>query len=249
MKTVPYIFFAGMMLLIVGCNKSAEVIREEAHWEYENPDWQHIGYAECGTKAQSPINIVTGKAVRSPDIPDVAVSYTPFSMNIVDNGHTIQVNASDEQSTTIFNGEHYRFVQLHLHHRSEHTIDGAAAPMELHVVHTDDAGNILVYARMIEEGAENLFLKTIFSSTPDVKKTEIATGLPLDLNEIIPGNSGFYTYTGSLTTPPCTHAVQFVVFKEPMAASAEQIAFFASLYSNNARPLQALNNRFILEKE
>ncbi len=249
MRTTLYAFFAGMIILVTGCNKSAEVIREEAHWEYENPDWQNIGYAECGTKAQSPINIPTEKAVSTNDIPDIEIAYAPFSMKIVDNGHTIQVNASDDQSTTVFNGDRYRFAQLHLHHRSEHTIDGVAAPMELHVVHTDGTGNILVYARMIEEGAENPFLKTIFSSVPDVKKTEITTGLTLDLNEIIPESRGFYTYSGSLTTPPCTHAVQFVVFKEPLTASPEQISFFASLYHNNARPVQALNNRFILEKE
>lgn len=239
----------GSIIATIRCNKSAEVVRHEAHWEYENPDWQQIGYSECGSKAQSPINIETSNTITSEDLPDISVSYSPFAMNIVDNGHTIQVNATDDKNTTLFNGSTYRFAQFHLHRHSEHTINGDASAMELHIVHIDDEGNIMVYARMIKEGAKNEFLQAVFDNIPDVKKKEVVTGVMLDLNNIIPEQKGFYTYAGTLTTPPCSHAVQFVIFGAPMEASHEQIMLFSSYYPNNARPVQPLNNRFILEKK
>jgi len=232
----------------IRCNKSVEVVREEAHWEYENPDWQQIGYLECGTKSQSPVDIPTSQTILAQDLPAISVNYSPFAMNIVDNSHTIQVNATDTLNTTVFNGIKYTFAQLHLHRKSEHTIDKKASDMELHVVHVDAEGNILVFARMIRAGVENAFLKTVFDNIPSEKKKEVETGVILDLRDMMPSDESYYTYSGTLTTPPCTHAVQFVIFKEPMEASTAQISYFESYYADNARPVQPLHNRLILEK-
>jgi carbonic anhydrase len=245
---LPFYLQVAILLTFIQCERSVTLEREEAHWEYEHPDWQNIGYQSCGGNAQSPIDINTGNTIISDDLPVPDIHYQPFDLKIVDNGHTIQVNAPDNNNYIRYNEVRYDWVQLHFHHHSEHQLNMEHTDIELRCVHRDSTGNLLVLTFMIEEGIESQFLNDIFNNIPTEKKVEITPGIQIDLNEIIPDNLSYYTYYGSLTTPPCSASVQFIVLKEPLGASTEQINKFASVYSDNSRPIQPLNNRFILEK-
>lgn len=245
---IQFFFFLLVVLTFFQCERSVTLEREEAHWEYEHPDWQNIGYQSCGGNAQSPIDINTNKTIISDQLPLPDIHYQPFDMKIVDNGHTIQVNAPDNNNYLLYNGVRYDWVQLHFHHHSEHQLDQAHSDMELHCVHRDHAGNLLVLTFMIESGNESPFLNKIFNNIPVEKKAEVSTTIQLDLNEILPVDLSYFTYYGSLTTPPCSASVQFIVLKEALSASPTQISKFANVYPDNSRPVQPLNNRFILEK-
>jgi carbonic anhydrase len=252
---MKYTFSAGLMLLagtlmFSSCERSIVVTTEEAHWEYENPDWQQIGYGDCGGNSQSPINIERHRTLVSEQLPDIQFRYSPFALKIVDNGHTLQVNNNDPAVGVNYNGTAYKFVQLHLHRASEHKIDGEGAEMELHCVHQDSLGNLMVIAFMIEEGAESPLLKQILNHVPDQKMREMThSDVLVDLLALQPEDRAYYTYSGSLTTPPCSAAVQFLVYKKALTASRSQINEFASHYHHNARPVQPINNRIILEKK
>ncbi|RCH53768.1 hypothetical protein DJ568_16145 [Mucilaginibacter hurinus] len=240
---------AFIALTIGSCKKTITVTKEAAHWEYENPNWQDIGYKQCGGNSQSPINVETAKVLTSGGLSGIEFDYAPFPLKIVDNGHTIQVNASNQESSILYNNTKYNFVQLHFHHASEHKINNSASQMELHCVHRDNAGNLLVLAYMIDEGAENELLEQALSHVPDeVNKERDFPSVQIDLASFQPANQAYYTYFGSLTTPPCSASVQFIIFKEHIQASRDQIEDFASHHHNNARPVQPLNNRIILEK-
>lgn len=242
-----------LMLLTVltmtnGCEESGEFAKpDKIHWEYEHPDWDQEGFADCAGKVQTPIDINTALTVKA-SLNDVIYDYTPFAMKIVDNGHTIQVNGDGKSKITL-NGSAFTFKQFHFHHKSEHKINGAASDMELHLVHVDDAtGNITVLGIMLEEGAENPFIAKVWSNIPTTKETEVTTSVNLDLRDILPRDKKYYTYTGSLTTPPCSQGLQWILFKEPVEISSAQAKAFEALYENNARPIQPLNNRLVLEK-
>lgn len=236
-------------LILFGCENTASVITNEvSHWEYENPDWQNIGYAACNGNSQSPVDIETEKTILTDQLPDIVYNYSPMDLITLDNTHTIQVNATGDENHIIFNDQVYHFAQFHLHEKSEHTLNAFHTEMELHLVHQDTLGNLVVLTHMIIEGNENDLLQKIFNHIPSDKNIAVATGEIINLNEIIPSSPSYYTYAGSLTTPPCSGSVQFVIFKEFMEASADQILFFKTLYSNNRRPVQPLNNRFVLEK-
>jgi carbonic anhydrase len=249
MKTMRIpIFSALLILLLISCEQSAVLEKEAAHWEYEHVDWKNIGYLSCGGNNQSPVNIDTEKTVISENMPEFTYDYSGFNMIIVDNAHTIQVNPPQPNQFLYYNKVKYTFAQLHFHHHSEHQIDQHHKDMELHMVHSDNLGNLLVLTLMIHEGEHNDFLDKIFQNVPTQKKVETQTAVSLDLGQIIPADQSYYTYYGSLTTPPCTATVQFIVLKEPMPASRSQINKFASYYLHNSRPIQPLNNRLIFEK-
>jgi carbonic anhydrase len=234
------------LCVLYGCTKTAEITRHDAHWEYEHPDWANIGYNDCGGNIQSPINIQTSETIKAL-LGDIQFNYSPFAFTIVDNGHTIQV--MDKGGNTIsLNGTAFTFRQFHFHAHSEHKIDGAASPMELHLVHQDAAKNILVLGIMLEEGAPNPFVENIWKHIPTEKKKEIATTETVQLLDVLPANKSYYNYTGSLTTPPCSQGLQWIVFKNKVTLSKPQIERFTKIYHDNVRPIQPLNNRLVLEK-
>lgn len=216
-------------------------VENETEWNYENTDWE-TGDNHCATKVQSPIDIDPTEAIEA-RLPELVYEYEPFQMNIVDNGHTIQL-AGSENSAVVIDDVRYEFLQMHFHAPSEHTLNGETFPMEMHLVHRQEGkDNLLVLGIFIEEGAENEYLGGIFSEFPEEKETEVSTELTLDLDDFIPEGSDYYTYLGSLTTPPCTVGVNWFVFGEAVTASAEQIAEFTNIYEGSARPVQPLENR------
>lgn len=248
MRNIFFISFSIVLLFVMGsCTKTGKYVQPTTNWEYENPNWGSAGYGDCNGTVQSPININTEQTIKA-TLSDITFNYNPFQMKIVDDGHTIQVNGAGSNAIVV-NGVSFDFKQFHFHHQSEHTVNGKASPMELHLVHEDPlTKNITVLGIMLEEGADNPFIQAVWENIPTTKKNEVTTAVTLNLADILPADTRYYTYTGSLTTPPCSQGLQWILFKESIKLSRDQIDAFARLYENNARPIQPTNNRQVLEK-
>jgi carbonic anhydrase len=221
---------------------------EEAppHWTYEEVDeWGELAedYALCGYGlAQSPIDITGETEI---DLSDIGFTYAETALNIINNGHTIQLGAA-EGNSILYNGIHYNLLQFHFHHPSEHTVNGVAAPMEVHFVHRDpNSNNLAVVGVLLVEGEANTAYEPIFDNLANATGEGVSIG-SLDLNTLLPDEREFVTYNGSLTTPPCSEVVRWLVMEEPVSLSAEQIAAFAAMFEMNARPVQPLNGRDLL---
>lgn len=228
------------------------------HWGYEGvegPDhWAMLqpSYMTCEAgRQQSPINIEMPRHGENQE--ELTFHYQPTPLTVRNNGHTIQVNYQ-EGSYLRLNGKSYKLRQFHVHDPSEHHIDGKTYPMEMHLVHQDDAGHTLVVGLLLAFGKENL----AFSRTGDwlerhkgqrlpSKEGEVFTDAPFNLMDLIPSNTHHFSYHGSLTTPPCSEGVQWIVLKTPIEISKVQGERFITTIGPNARPLQPLEGREIKE--
>jgi len=225
-----------------------------SNWSYSGDNapefWVDIdGYGDCGGNSQSPINIVNAES--SEDLKPLFLEYsTSEKTEIVNNGHSIQVNYDKGilvvTDTAYYEGTEYNLAQFHFHCGSENTVDGKQYPMEIHLVHLTENKDIAVIALFVEEGEKNMFLEDILDNIPEKGIREIDS--ELDINNLLPQNKSYWTFSGSLTTPPCTEGVKWIVLKTPIQASAKQIEKMASLMpKDNFRPTQKLNDRKIFE--
>ncbi len=221
------------------------------HWGYEGTGdpsvWSELSpdYAACGAGAeQSPIDIRSGAAIAAAFAP-VEISWSAFTPEVVNNGHTIQVNTGGAGGFAEVDGVRYDLLQYHFHALSEHTIDGRHSALEVHFVHKSDAGDLLVVGALIEEGAENPALAKLWPLMPATEGDAAGTD-DVDPLALVPASGDSYRYAGSLTTPPCSEIVTWNVMVDPITASEAQIATFTELYPNNFRPVQALGRRFVL---
>ncbi len=223
----------------------------EMHWGYEGAEgpshWGDIKpeFATCKTGThQSPINIVGAQRA---ELPPLKFDYRPVPLDVVNNGHTIQVNV--EAGSTFATGDRvYRLVQWHFHAPSEHRVKGRHHDLEVHFVHMDSERNIAVAAVFFDAGRESRALAPIWSRLPEKEGRAVRdTNTVVDLMTLLPADRSYYTFESSLTTPPCTEGVKWFVLKHPLELSAAQLARFARLYRHNERPLQPLNGRLISE--
>jgi carbonic anhydrase len=222
----------------------------DVHWSYEGEgapgNWAKLKpeYGVCATgKRQSPIDIREGIRV---DLEPIEFNYGHTHFRIVDNGHTIQVDVGEGSSITV-TGRTYQLLQFHFHRPSEERVNGKAFEMVIHLVHRDAEGKLAVVAVLLDKGNENPLIQTIWNNMPLEVNQDVVPTVAIDLNALLPENRAYYTYMGSLTTPPCTEDVLWMVFKQPMPVSAEQVGIFSRLYRNNARPVQPSNNRLVKE--
>ncbi|MDE0609144.1 MAG: carbonic anhydrase family protein [Anaerolineaceae bacterium] len=223
----------------------------ELHWDYEGetgPDnWGSLSpdYALCaeGT-AQSPIDIRNAVEL---DLVAIHFDYGRTPNNVTNTGHSIQVDVEGD-SHILYNGIRYNLLQFHFHAPSEHTIDGQAAAMEVHFVHHDpNSGTLAVVGILLEEGdGDHEAYAPVFGNLPDEAGQSVSTEDSLALSGLLPQVRTFYTYQGSLTTPPCSENVRWLLLDTPVALSAAQIAAYTTLYANNARPVQPLGARDLL---
>jgi len=228
----------------------AVVQHHDVHWSYEGEgapgNWAKLKpeYGTCATgKRQSPIDIREGIKV---DLEPIEFNYGHTHFRIVDNGHTIQVNVGEGSSITVM-GRTYQLLQFHFHRPSEERVNGKAFEMVIHLVHRDPEGRLAVVAVLLDKGSENPLIQTVWNHMPLEVDQDVVPSVAIDLNALLPENRAYYTYMGSLTTPPCTEDVLWMVFKQPMPVSAEQVGIFSRLYRNNARPIQPSNNRLVKE--
>ena len=165
---------------------------------------------------------------------------------MIDNGHTVQVNVESGNVMSVM-GRRFELLQFHFHRPAEERVDGKVYEMVAHLVHKDQDGRLGVIAVLMDRGKANPQIQTVWNSLPLERGEEIGGIARIDLAALLPANRTYYTYMGSLTTPPCTEDVLWMVLKEPSEVSADQIAIFSRLYSNNARPLQSMSGRLIKE--
>jgi carbonic anhydrase len=246
-------FVAAAAFAAAVLTAGAPAIAQEhaAHWSYSGPHGpEHWGaedpaFATCGTGVrQSPIDI---EAATVAALPAIEFSYRAFPLTVTDTHHTFQVNVPQGSGGISVGGEHYELVQFHFHHPSEERIHGKRYAMVAHLVHKNDKGELAVVAVLIHQGAANAALQPIFDNFPAEGSESKVAGTNEDPMQLLPAKRGYYTFDGSLTTPPCTEHVHWFVLKEPIQASADQVGLFAKRYPHNARPTQPLNARNVEE--
>jgi carbonic anhydrase len=221
----------------------------EVHWAYEGVNgpqsWGQLKpeFNVCAIgKRQSPINIEDNATLQGPAEP-IGFVYTPSNGTVINNGHTIQVDVQGDNSITV-RGSNYRLLQFHFHTPSEEQVNFKRYAMVAHLVHKNAEGQLAVVAVLLEPGASNTLLDKVWTYMP--LDTEDRVRMPqdmLNMNELLPKDQRYYQFMGSLTTPPCTEGVLWMVLKSPVQMSRNQYRMFTQLYPNNARPVQPVNGR------
>ncbi len=227
------------------------VARKHVHWSYEGEgepaNWGKLEgkYATCDSgRRQSPIDIRDGIKV---DLEAITFNYNWTQFRIIDNGHTVMVSVGENNSITVM-GRTFQLVQFHFHRPAEEKIRGKSYDMVAHMVHKDDDGRLAVVAVLMSKGGtEHQLIQALWNNMPLETNQEVAPATTIDLSRILPEKHDYYTYMGSLTTPPCTEDVLWMVFKQPINVSDQQVAIFSRLYKNNARPVQPTNDRLVKE--
>ena len=218
--------------------------KHAVHWGYEGamgPDRWGDEFPTCAKgKAQAPLNI---KGPFEKALFNVAPDYKPGQLKIVNNGHTIQVNVPPGSKLRI-DSKPFELLQFHFHRPSEEHIDGKPSSMVIHFVHKNDAGRLAVLGVLLKEGNENPGIKALWAHAPAKEGPEIAPeGVMFNPANLLPREYEFYSYEGSLTTPPCTEGVRFFILKSHVNVSREQVEAFP--FKKNARPIQPQNGRAI----
>ena len=238
-----------LSFIVPSCNNDKEGIPcDSFEWGYEDEEGPtHWGrcFAECDGSSQSPLDI-------DDPVPDAVLTalelhYDEVPIDVTNNGHTIEFEYETGSILTL-NGLSFNLLQFHFHTESEHTLDGQHFPMEVHLVHKHDAtGQLAVIGVFLEEGTENVFLQNFSDNLPAVKDGFFTSSVPVNVADLLPADQGYYTYSGSLTTPPCSETVIWFVMRTPVEASASQIQKFHDILHDNNRPVQSLNGRQIKE--
>jgi carbonic anhydrase len=231
----------------------AQETEQHAHWAYNGKDgpnkWATLdpAYSECKLgHHQSPIDI---RHTKKADLPPIQFDYHASPLTIIDNGHTVMVNYAPGSFIAV--GDHrYQLTQFHFHHPSEEHINGKGSDMVIHMVHSDASGNLAVVAVLLKPGKVNPALQAVWDHLPKEKdKVAAVEGVSVNAADLLPVDHGYYTFIGSLTTPPCTEPVTWFVLKTPEEISSGEVEVFARLYPHDTRPTQKLEGRVIRESK
>jgi carbonic anhydrase len=223
----------------------------KAEWGYAGESgpshWGELSseYALCATgKNQSPINLTD---LIEAELPTIEFNYSSDAKEILNNGHSIQVNYADGSSISV-NDHEFSLVQFHFHAPSENQIDGKSFPMEGHLVHADAGKNLAVVAVMFELGEANSAIVDLWEQMPDSAGDTEQLSSSINAEALLPKSKDYYHFNGSLTTPPCTEGVTWIVMKQPVTVSKKQVDAFVRVVGHpNNRPVQPVNARFILK--
>ena len=243
---VPHVLAAPLAAPVASAASAVHAAGHAAHWDYQGsggPDsWGRLKpeFARCssGTR-QSPIDIRDGLKVQ---LDPVHFDYKPSAFRVIDNGHTVQVNLAAGNFIEVM-GRRYELLQFHFHRPSEERINGRRFDMVAHLVHKDSEGRLAVVAVLLEQGGAQPVVQTVWNNLPLERNEELPAQTTIALDELLPVERGYFTYMGSLTTPPCSEGVLWLVLKQPTPLSREQIKLFGQLFPNNARPVQPVNGR------
>ncbi len=228
-------------------NKKHDAHEKAPHWSYEresgpeawgkmNPDWNLC----IKGSEQSPIDLKWKKPVKDRSI---SFFYNSTPAEIIDNGHTIQVNFKPGSKVDL-DGKVFDLVQFHFHAESEHTIASKHFPLELHFVHKNEAGELAVVGVLFKIGAENEALEKLWKDIPHKKEKAVSlSSKTFDPSRLLPTKTTHYHYKGSLTTPPCSQGVNWNVLNTPLEISEKQLKTFHKIYAKNNRPVQTLHSR------
>ena len=220
----------------------------QARWSYSGdtgpPHWSQLSpnYAACAGANQSPLDLAE---FVDADLPAININYAPSGVAILNNGHTVQVESASGSEIGI-DGRIYRLLQLHFHAPSENQINGTEFPFEAHFVHVGPDGDLAVIAVMFQAGEHNAALAQAWERLPRTDEKHVFDP-PLAQAALLPEARDYYRFNGSLTTPPCSEGVIWLVMTTPVSASTEQIAaLVATLGGPNNRPVQPRNARLVL---
>ena len=229
------------------------VYTKQREWSYEEstgPEyWGELASSNraCAKGSeQSPINIVSSQVKEEKRSSGKQIKYEPATFTLLNNGHTIQANATTENNSIVVEGKEYKLSEFHFHTPSEHQLNGQNYDLEIHFVHKDKSGKLAVLGVMIQEGRKNKALATVWDRLPNETNEKAASEkYQIHLQALLPQNQTSFHYDGSLTTPPCTEEVKWIVFEQPIEMSKEQIKAFQQIFTDNHRPIQPLNEREI----
>ncbi len=228
----------------------------KTHWSYEGANGpEHWGdldpaYAACKDgKEQSPIDIRDAKKA---ELPVIRFEYKSGPLRIINNGYTaVRVNYPPGNGNVLIVGDkRYELTQFHFHHPSEEYIDGKPYDMVAHLIHEGSDGKTAAVAVLLKAGSANATVQQLWQYMPKTagKEEEIA-GIEVNPAGLLPHDTAYYTYMGSLTAPPCSEGVTWFVLKTPVDISPEEIEAFAKLYPHDVRPLQPLNGRIVKQSQ
>lgn len=228
---------------------AATAFAAETHWSYEGaegPDkWGDLDAASrvCSIGSQqSPVDI--GGTIDA-TLPPLEINWAGRADTIANNGHTIQLTCGDG-STLTGPGGSYKLLQFHFHRPSEHRIGGKSFAMEAHFVHVNATGGLAVVGVLMATGNPNPVFNRIVSTMPASAGAPVKADPAIDPNGMLPARRAYYRYSGSLTTPPCSEIVDWLLLTDPIQVAEADVARFAAIYPLNARPAQKTDRRFIL---
>jgi carbonic anhydrase len=244
----------GVAIALTACSAApapapAHAAAAPAHWDY-GPEhgpahWASLEpeFSKCDSgERQSPIDLPQSATEAATDPPvRLEIDRREHAAEVTNNGHTIQVDEAGADILTI-GDEAYSLVQYHFHSPSENTVGGQYLPMEMHLVHKSAAGGLAVLAVFIQEGAENPSFAPVWTHLRK-EKGHVSLKHAAVVDKILPTDWTIWRFDGSLTTPPCSEGVKWLVFREPISLSAQQIAAFRSVIDGNNRPTQPLQGR------
>lgn len=231
-------------------NHQPESQKHASHWAYQGAEgpahWAQIDekFATCGSgENQSPINITS---MIEGELPSLALAYNASGYQITNNGHTVQIDYKPGSILEI-DGITFELKQFHFHSPSENLVDGKQYPLEAHLVHADADGNLAVVALLFEEGRANPELAEIWPQLPNKAGETQSLKQQINVAGFLTEDLDYYRFDGSLTTPPCSEGVRWMVLKQPLTVSGEQVEQFNSLIGDNNRPVQPLNARVVIQ--
>jgi len=244
-KAARGVVLAALCLAVFNCAWGAGN-KGSAQWGYQGADGpEHWGesYPQCGIgKSQSPIDI-SGPLIRVST--PIKLVYRESALRILDNGHTIQLNV-DAGSFMRIGEQRYELLQFHFHRPSEERVEGKLKAMVAHFVHRSEGGKLAVVGVLMEDGGANPLIATLWANLPKEAGQEITVpAVKINAAAFLPSSLEYYQFMGSLTTPPCSEGVAFYILKHAVPVSKAQIEAFP--YAMNARPVQPLNGRQIME--
>lgn len=241
--------FADINQVAIHATQAVQQRLSHSHWSYSGETgpshWGELKdeYFMCKEgKNQSPVNL---NRFANADLQKLKITYAGNAVNIIDNGHTLKIETNIGNKIVV-DGITFTLKQFHFHTPSENMINGKRYPMEAHFVHSDKDGNLAVIAVMFKEGEENMGIKKIIEQLPKEKNKKVGLIQMFNPGELFPRKLEYYRYSGSLTTPPCSEGVRWIVIKTPAEASKEQIEAIRKIVGKNNRPIQPLNARVIL---
>ncbi len=220
------------------------------HWGYTGegaPDrWGELApenrLCAVGTR-QTPIDIRDTLKV---DLEPIQFEYRASGFSVIDTGHSIQINVEPGNFLSVMQ-RRYELQQFHFHKPSEERINGRGYDLSAHLVHKDESGRLAVLAVLLERGSDQAQVQQVLNHLPLEKHQLNPASGTLDLNLLLPAERGYYTFMGSLTTPPCSEDVLWMVMRQPVPVGAQQLAILAKLYPMNARPIQPAGGRIVKE--
>jgi carbonic anhydrase len=239
----------AFLLGAMACPACAAAARaSDVHWNFEEADhWGTLdpSFKACGAgREQSPIDLANAIPAR---LDRLAVSWQPGAFQVVNNGHTIQLNVP-AGSTLGIGARRYDLKQFHFHTPSEHAFDGKRTAMEAHFVHAASDGRLAVVGVLMAAGKGHAGFAAVMKAAPK-SEGEGHLASPLDPALFLPRGDQqvLYRYEGSLTTPPCTEVVDWNLYGKTLEVAPSDIAAFKAIFPMNARPLQPVNRRFLLK--